>query len=79
MIKITKDPRDVRKNFKCRRCGCEFTAEYKDAENFVWILEVKCPICGKEIDWTDGEEDDLPKPELMTKSGYNEYKGGPDD
>lgn len=70
MIEITKDPRDVIKNFKCYKCDCEFTAEFKDAEDLQWIIKVKCPVCGQDLDWTAGEDEGVPKPEPLSPSEY---------
>lgn len=68
MIEIQKDPNDVKKRFKCDKCDCEFTAEYKDTEDWGWIIDVRCPVCKARIDWTAGEDENLIKPEPMSQN-----------
>lgn len=56
MIRIQKDPRIIKKHFKCIVCDCEFTADYDDTENFAFSRIVHCPVCEKSMEWPYGED-----------------------
>lgn len=58
MIEIQKDPREVKKRFRCTTCDCEFTAGYEDTEKFAYSYIVRCPVCGGSIEWQYGEDVD---------------------
>lgn len=56
MIKIQKDPRLIKKRFKCPKCDCEFTADYSDTESYVCFHILHCPVCEKSMEWQYGED-----------------------
>lgn len=56
MVKIQKDPRIIKKRFRCIVCDCEFTADYEDTEWFAYSRILHCPVCEKSMEWQYGDD-----------------------
>lgn len=47
MIRITKPGKTIRYKFVCDKCGCEYTAEQVDVDEWRFGATCNCPVCGE--------------------------------